>query len=54
MPSQRAKGIKLIGAYVTNEEHAVFVKLAKAKGLTAADLLRKLVQKFLESQNIKK
>jgi predicted DNA-binding protein len=47
MPSQRKKGLKLLGAFVTEEEHKRFNELAKSRGKNAAEMLRDLIEKFL-------
>ena len=47
MPSQRKKGLKLLGAFVSEEEHKRFNELAKSRGKNAAEMLRELIENFL-------
>ncbi|MEO6052855.1 MAG: hypothetical protein ABIP97_02480 [Chthoniobacterales bacterium] len=54
MPSQRKKGLKLLGAFVTEDVHAAFNKKAESRGLDAAALLRELIEKYLDLKTSKK
>lgn len=49
MPSQRKKGLKLLGAFVTEKQHADFSKKAKARGKDNATLLRELIERYLHN-----
>ena len=47
MPSQRKKGLKLIGAFVPDATYKALKAAAKKRGLPMAELVRELIQKYL-------
>ena len=43
MPSKRAKNKKQIAVWLTPEEKAILLKLAKAQGVSMSDLLKEKI-----------
>ncbi|HEY2343841.1 MAG TPA: ribbon-helix-helix protein, CopG family [Chthoniobacteraceae bacterium] len=47
MPSQRKKGLKLVGAFVEESTYKALKTEAKRRGLSLAELVRQLIQNHL-------
>ncbi len=48
MPSQRKKGLKLVGAYVDEDVYKALKAEAKRRDIGLADLIRQLIQQHLK------
>jgi uncharacterized protein (DUF1778 family) len=50
MPSKRAKDKKQIAVWLTAEEKALLIKLAKARGMSMSDLLKEKIYEHNKNQ----
>lgn len=48
MPSQRKKGLKLVGAFVPEADYKKLKAEAKRRGMTVADLVREKIAEYLQ------
>ena len=52
MPNQRKKGIKLMSAYVSGEQHKAMLEEARRRQMSLADLVREMINNYAAHHNL--